>query len=149
MTTHNTALEAAVTAYDAERRARNGDKPMSEANKATIAPMIESAITAYLNALGAEPVAWTFYRSNGDGTVSPVIEERKTRPADASTEWTVRPLYASPVVPGHVLVPEEPTEAMISAGLESLAESTGEPLGHIDRDAVFAYRAMLAAAKEA
>jgi len=45
-----------------------------------------------------------------------------------------------------VLVPKEPTDEMVQAGLESLAESTGEPIPHIVRDALFCYRAMLRAA---
>jgi hypothetical protein len=45
-----------------------------------------------------------------------------------------------------VLVPREPTDEQVAAGLESLASSTGEPSAHIVRDALFAYRAMLAAA---
>lgn len=41
------------------------------------------------------------------------------------------------------LVPIEPDDTQVSAGLESLAESTGEPILHIVRDALFAYRAMV------
>lgn len=39
----------------------------------------------------------------------------------------------------------EPTEAMVDAGLLSLADSTGEPGAHIARDPLFAWRAMVAA----
>lgn len=46
---------------------------------------------------------------------------------------------------GYVLVPVEPTEGMLAAGMDSLAQSTGEPLSFIVRDVLFAYRAMLAA----
>lgn len=49
---------------------------------------------------------------------------------------------------GFVLVPREPTDAMIEAGLESLADSTGEPTAHIDRDPLLCYRAMLHAAAQ-
>jgi hypothetical protein len=47
---------------------------------------------------------------------------------------------------GWKLVPVEPTDRMLEVALVSLAESTGEPLAHIVRDPLFAYRAMLAAA---
>ena len=36
---------------------------------------------------------------------------------------------------------------MLAAGMDSLAESTGEPLSFIVRDVLFAYRAMLAKVK--
>lgn len=43
------ALQAAVNAYDAARiRSAGGqERPMSDANKAHIAPMIEAAVVAY------------------------------------------------------------------------------------------------------
>lgn len=48
------ALEAAVAAYDESRcKAHGGDKPMSERNRETIAPMIHAAIMTYLAALPA------------------------------------------------------------------------------------------------
>lgn len=45
-------LRAAVDAYDDARRASHGphEPPMSEANKATIAPFIAAAIRAYREA---------------------------------------------------------------------------------------------------
>jgi len=46
---------------------------------------------------------------------------------------------------GYVLVPVDPTEGMLEAGMDSLAQSTGEPLSFIVRDVLFAYRAMVAA----
>lgn len=53
-------VEAAVLAYDAARCAFHGpgEKPMSERNRETIAPMIRAALTAALSAREtAEPVA--------------------------------------------------------------------------------------------
>lgn len=42
-------VQAAVNAYDAARCASHGGgQPMSDANKATIAPMILAAVAAYL-----------------------------------------------------------------------------------------------------
>jgi hypothetical protein len=43
------AVQAAVNAYDAARirSAGNSERPMSDANKARIAPMIEAAVRAY------------------------------------------------------------------------------------------------------
>lgn len=46
-------LQAAVNAYDESRRTmygRRGEAPMSDVNKATIAPMIMAAIRAYVEA---------------------------------------------------------------------------------------------------
>jgi hypothetical protein len=48
-----------------------------------------------------------------------------------------------PELAGWRLVPIEPDDAQVEAGLQSLAESTGEPILHIVRDALFAYRAMV------
>ena len=45
-------LQAAVNAYDEARRETHGgrERPMSDTNKATIAPMIMAAVLAYLDA---------------------------------------------------------------------------------------------------
>lgn len=46
-------LQAAVNAYDEARRkahGRVGEPPMSDANKANIAPMIEAAVKAFIAA---------------------------------------------------------------------------------------------------
>lgn len=49
-------LQAAVTAYDDARRDTHGGReaPMSDANKATLAPMIMAAILAYIEASTAD-----------------------------------------------------------------------------------------------
>lgn len=48
-------LKAAVDAYDEARRTaygRKGEPPMSDANKASLAPFIAAAVAAYLNTPG-------------------------------------------------------------------------------------------------
>lgn len=51
------ALEAAVLAYDCKRCEIHGagEKPMSQRNRESIAPMIAAAIAAYEAAKGADP----------------------------------------------------------------------------------------------
>ena len=64
---------------------------------------------------------------------------------DAIIAWNRRtsPVGGWEPPEGFVLVPREPTDAMIEAGLESLADSTREPTAHIDRDPLLCYRSML------
>lgn len=63
---------------------------------------------------------------------------------------TIAPHMAAAVIAaldtaGYAIVPKEPNEPMLDAGLESLGESTDTPTAFIIRDVLFAYRAMVEA----
>ena len=97
-------LQAAVNAYDVARRASHYGMtpPMSDANKATIAPMILAAVEAYRAARSAgpvssgEPVAWATDTSLWFPTkhVSECVT-KLTRHAQPEYGFTT-PLYAAP-----------------------------------------------------
>jgi hypothetical protein len=78
-------------------------------------------------------------------------EDAAKAAAQADYEVRIRSALTSPASgerdtpAGYVLVPVDPTEGMLEAGMDSLAQSTGEPLSFIVRDVLFAYRAMVAA----
>lgn len=115
------------------------------------ADVAEAAITAYLSALGSEPVEWKCrVRVNGEWS-------DWTLHADDPNGWDwgemypgcdameAAPLYAAPqpVPEGWKLVPVEPDKAMVGAGIEARNKpGSGASVSVI-------YRAMLAAAPEA
>jgi len=70
---------------------------------------IEAAV---LEAQGKqEPVAWAYTINNSHSVFS-----AEKPPEDAYDEGTLYPLYAAPVVrPDMVMVPREPTEAMLNS----------------------------------
>jgi len=72
---------------------------------------IEAAV---LEAQGKqEPVAWAYTINNSHSVFS-----AEKPPEDAYDEGTLYPLYAAPVVqPDMVMVPREPTEAMLDAAM--------------------------------
>lgn len=81
------ALDAAVTAYDAARCAIHRDKPMSDRNRETIAPMIAAAVKAYNDAVAASPSA---------GEVAKLVEElRALAPNVPEGPWTYEPWHVS------------------------------------------------------
>jgi hypothetical protein len=77
------ALKAAVAAYDHARVASHGGDyerdGMSDANQATIAPMIAGAIAAFLRALGNEVYTGRLHSAAtgwiGIGTLANEVEE--------------------------------------------------------------------------
>ena len=88
-----------------------------------------------------EPVAW-YARINNEWDSF----TREKPPEDAYDEGTLQPLYAAPVVqPDMVLVPREPTEAMLDAVIDERMEAlaTGK-----DHNLLDIYRAMIAAAEK-
>ena len=70
--------------------------------------------------------------------------------AEAIAAWNRRAYLAATKPPlageGFVLVPVEPTEEMLQAGLRELQENLGD-MSVIVRDPLFCYRAMLAASR--
>ncbi len=80
----------------------------------------------------AEPVAWM--AESG----STVLPDENTNPTYYNTPLYLRP---APIPPGMVLVPKEPTEAMVEAGCNAIQWYEKE---HTAR---YTYRAMIAAAQ--
>ncbi|MFM2005155.1 MAG: hypothetical protein RLZZ09_810 [Pseudomonadota bacterium] len=97
MTTHKTAL------YAAEAAAR---VHCADDFPTTYTALAEAIVTAYLAALGAEPVAWMVEIDGFIGFAA--THHRALELFYGADPKVISPLYASPVVPGYVLVPEEP-----------------------------------------
>lgn len=105
----------------------------------------DAAIRALLpdgwsSAWGEESHDWMRARGYANTAIRTYLSALSAIPSTGSGE--TKSNY--PEIPdGWKLVPVEPTDEQIAAGLESLASSTGEPILHIVRDALFAYRSMV------
>lgn len=124
MTINEKALAAALTAFiDGVRQQDPNWYDEFDEEITLVAPdgdyfapelPLQSAITAYLSALGSEPVAWRWPEPNTGGFYVVV----GSKPCEDLDRW--QPLYAAPPAPaipeGWKLVPKDPDKAMIEAG---------------------------------
>jgi hypothetical protein len=99
------------------------------------------------NTKDVEPYAWSYTsKINGEEVLTHQPPDRVIEPE----QFHMKPLYLSPTIPpGMVLVPEEPTEAMLKAGRKADWEWLEvEPDDVFESGLVAIYKAMLAAAKK-
>lgn len=90
-----------------------------------------------------KPVAWQYKTASGEWKIgSDYSREHMER-----NGYETRDLYAIPE--GHVVVPVEPTEAMICDGADAIAGNGARDEEYLlKQDSGYAYKAMIEAAQE-